>query len=113
MKTEGEGKRLQRSVVADGGLPDYALPEFEALLKDKVQKLLIDVDDWLSNNKIHWVQPGRMVQTGLTVFHYVTEPYDARPLSSLQPRDRKRDRFRAWVGTPEKLPVEERVARDQ
>ncbi|MBK6673077.1 MAG: hypothetical protein IPG49_06145 [Proteobacteria bacterium] len=109
MKTDGEGKRLQRSVVADGGLPDYALPEFEALLKEKVQKLLLDVDDWLSSNKVHWVQPGRTVQTGLTVFHYVTEAYDARPLSSLQPRDRQRDRFLAWVGRPERLPAEERI----
>jgi hypothetical protein len=109
MKTDGEGKRLQRSVVADGGLPDYALPEFEALLKEKVQKLLLDIDDWLSNNKVHWVQPGRTVQTGLTAFHYVTEPYDARPLSNLQPRDQHKDRFLAWIGTPERLPPEERI----
>jgi hypothetical protein len=110
MKASGDGKRLQRSVVADGGIPDYALPEFEALLKEKVQKLLVDVDDWLSNNKVHWVQPGRIVQTGLTAFHYVMEPYDARPLSTLQPRDHRVDRFHAWVGRVQKLeePQEEK-----
>ena len=53
MKTDGESKRLQRSVVADGGLPDYALPEFEALLKEKVQKL----QEKLKKEQIHdkWV----------------------------------------------------------
>jgi hypothetical protein len=80
-------RRLQRSVVADGGLPEYALPEFESLLKDKVQKLLLDVDDWLSTNKPHWVEPGRIIQTGLTMFHYVTEPYDHTPLDAIQPFD--------------------------
>jgi hypothetical protein len=97
------GKRLQRSVVADGGMPEYALPEFEALLKDKVQKLLVDIDDWLSANKAHWVEPGRVVHTGLTVFHYIAQPYEHIPLSAVQPRDKRIDRFAAWVGSPEKL----------
>jgi hypothetical protein len=94
-------KRLQRSVVADGGMPEYALPEFEALLKDKVQKLLVDVDDWLSANKAHWVEPGRVVHTGLTAYHYITQSYEHIPLSALQPQDANKDRFRAWLGTPE------------
>jgi len=103
------GKRLQRSVVADGGMPEYALPEFEALLKDKVQKLLVDIDDWLSANKAHWVEPGRTVHTGLTVFHYIAQPYEHTPLSALQPRNRSTDRFQAWVGHPEKLDPSEKV----
>jgi len=74
-------KRLQRSVIEDE-LPEYALPEFEALLKEKVQKLLNDVDDWISNNKVHWTDPGKLVTTGLTTFHHVAEPYDTSPLSS-------------------------------
>ncbi len=96
-------RRLQRSVVADGGLPDYALPEFEALLKDKVQKLLLDVDDWLSANKPHWVEPGRMVQTGLTTYHYITEPYDHAPLVTLQPRDENVHRFVSWMEPASRL----------
>ncbi len=101
MKAEGDAKRLQRSVVADGGLPEYALPEFESLLKEKVQKLLLDVDDWLSNNRIYWTQPGRIVETGLTVFHYVTEPYDSRPLTQFQ-EPTSRDARVAWIGKPAK-----------
>lgn len=93
----GVTPRLQRSVVADGGLPEYALPEFESLIKDKVQKLLVDIDDWLSANKPLWVEPARMVQTGLTTFHYINEPYDSTPLSSLQPPDLNPIRFAPWV----------------
>ena len=93
---ENNVRRLQRSVVADGGLPEYALPDFESLLKDKIQKLLLDVDDWLSTNKPHWVEPGRIVQTGLTMFHYVTEPYDHTPLNELQPFDEGVKTHVAW-----------------
>lgn len=93
----GGPPRLQRSVVADGGLPEYAVPEFEALIKDKVQKLLLDVDDWLSTNRPHWVEPARMVETGLTAFHYITEPYDHTPLSALQPPELHPFRFIPWV----------------
>lgn len=106
MGATGDDKRLQRSVVADGGLPVFVVPEFEALLKEKVQKLLLDVDDWLSANKAHWGDAGPSVQTGLTVFHYVAEPFTHVPLSTLQPKRHDSPRLRAWVGQSEnkKLP---------
>jgi hypothetical protein len=97
---EGAARRLQRSVVADGGLPEYAMPEFELLIKDKVQKLLLDVDDWLSSNRPHWVQPDRMIQTGLTTFHYITEMYDSTPLSELYNHEDGSPRFPTWTGKP-------------
>jgi Family of unknown function (DUF6502) len=89
-------RRLQRSVVADGGIPEHALPEFESLLKDKVQKLLLDVDDWLSTNKPLWADEGPFVQTGLTTFHYITEPYDHTPLASIQPLDERDQPLPPW-----------------
>jgi Family of unknown function (DUF6502) len=94
--TPGAVPRLQRSVVADGGLPEYALPEFEALLKEKVQKLLVDIDDWLSANRPHWTEPAKLIGTGLTVFHYIQEPYDFTPLAEYQPPDAPPFRFPAW-----------------
>jgi len=103
-------KRIQRSVVADGGMPEYALPEFEALLKDKVQKLLVDIDDWLSANKAHWVEPGRMVHTGLTVYHYIAQPFEHIPLSALQPSKGRERQFPVWIGTPERLSPSEKPA---
>ncbi len=38
MGATGDEKRLQRSVVADGGLPEFALPEFEALAEGEGSK---------------------------------------------------------------------------
>jgi hypothetical protein len=107
MKLDGH-KRLQRSVLADE-LPEYVLPEFEALLKDKVQRLLLDIDDWLSSNKAHWTEPGRMVPTGLTVFHHITEPDETTPLSALMER-RPEDTPYAWTGRPEKTDLPQNIA---
>jgi Family of unknown function (DUF6502) len=104
-------RRLQRSVVADGGLPEYALPEFEALLKEKVQKLLLDVDDWLSTSKPHWVEPARIVQTGLATFHYVTEPYDHAPLASFQPQDESVSSFVPWGEPASHLAIRNSLSR--
>ena len=102
------GKRLQRSVIEDE-LPEYALPEFEALLKEKVQKLLNDIDDWLSNSKTHWTEPGKLVPTGLTVFHHVAEPYETTPLGSLMDRQLG-DSPVAWTGAPEKTGFKRKIA---
>jgi hypothetical protein len=81
IRAEPGHKRLQRSVIEDE-LPEHALPEFESLLKDKVQKLLNDIDDWISSNKVHWTEPGKRVTTGLTAFHHIAEDYDTTPLRS-------------------------------
>jgi hypothetical protein len=83
MAVKNEEKRLQRSVVADGGLPDYAMPEFEALIKDRVQALLVEVDDWLSQNRHRWVDKTVMFNTGLSVFHYVNEELEYQPLNEM------------------------------
>jgi hypothetical protein len=99
MKVDGN-KRVQRSVLADD-LPEYVLPEFESLLKDKVQKLLLDIDDWLSSNKVHWTEPAKMVPTGLTVFHHITEVDDTTPLAFLMDK-RSEDVPTAWTGRAEK-----------
>ncbi len=106
MKAEGDAKRLQRSVVADGGLAGLRASGVRISAEEKVQKLLLDVDDWLSNNRVYWTQPGRIVETGLTVYHYVTDPYDARPLSMFQEPIPGESRV-AWVGRPEKKKSDE------
>lgn len=100
IREEPSKRRIQRSVIADE-LPDYALPEFEALMKEKVQKLLLDIDDWLSSNKVHWTDPGKLVPTGLTVFHHVAEPFETTPLHGLLDKTPE-DTPKAWTSTPEK-----------
>lgn len=99
-------KRVQRSVLADE-MPDYVLPEFESLLRDRVQKLLLDIDDWLSSNRMHWTEPGKMVPTGLTVFHHVAETEDRSPLSGFMDM-RAEDVPFAWVGKAEKSAAPQR-----
>lgn len=99
IKSDAGHKRLQRSVIEDE-LPDYVMPEFEALLKEKVQKLLNDVDDWISSNKVHWTEPGKLVTTGLTAFHHIAEDYDFTPLSSYIERQ-PQDIPAAWTSAPE------------
>lgn len=79
----GQEKRLQRSVFPEGGIPASALPEFEQLLKDRAQALLLEIDDWLSQSSAQWEGQPHVIRTGLTVFHYVLEEADDRPLPDL------------------------------
>jgi hypothetical protein len=72
MECSADRKRLQRSVFADRGLPAELLPEFENFVKARVQQMLGDVDDWIGQNVAKWnADDDSMVETGLTVFHYV------------------------------------------
>jgi hypothetical protein len=75
-----DGKRLQRSVIADRGLPASEMQQFDAFLKARVQQMLTDVDDWIGQNSAKWeMDEAELVATGLTAFHYVESA------SSLQP----------------------------
>ena len=72
MVTEAERKLLQRSVIADRGLPKALLPEFEGYVKARAQQMLAEVDDWLGQRAGPDFEPDdTTVGTGVTVFHYV------------------------------------------
>lgn len=80
---QGERKLLQRSVIADRGLPISHIEEFELYVKGRVQQMLEDVDDWIGKRVspiAEFDEP--MVGTGVTVFHYVETPQDLEPLKS-------------------------------
>jgi len=84
LSIQGERKLLQRSVIADRGLPTSQMEEFEQYVKGRVQQMLEDVDDWVgkrANTTAEFDEP--MVGTGVTVFHYVERPISAEPLNSL------------------------------
>lgn len=108
LRVDPPDRRIQRSVIADD-IPDYALPEFEALLKDRVQKLLLEIDDWLTLNKPHWAVPGKVVPTGLTVFHHLAEPFETNPLLELLER-LPGESPRAWTGKAEKTGYDSQIA---
>lgn len=77
-----DAKLLQRSVVPDKGLPEDLMPSFEAYMHAKVQQMLSEVDDWLGQHSEQGtpsVVP-HIVDTGLTVFHYVVDETNTGPL---------------------------------
>jgi hypothetical protein len=80
MRQAPEGKRLQRSVIADRGLPAAELPGFDAFLKERVQQMLTDVDDWIGQHSAKWeVDEADLVSTGLTAYHYIESVQKVEP----------------------------------
>ncbi len=83
MGTEAERKLLQRSVIADRGLPKPLLPEFEEYVKARAQQMLAEVDDWLGQRAGPDFEPDETtIGTGVTVFHYVENPADRATLAT-------------------------------
>jgi Family of unknown function (DUF6502) len=69
---QGNRKLLQRQVVADRGLPQSQMEEFESYVKVRVQQMLEDVDDWLGKRIAPTAEfDDPMLGTGVAVFHYV------------------------------------------
>lgn len=79
-----EKKRLDRTVFPDRGLPTHLLPSFQEFAKERANRLLSNLDDWIGRQ----ANSGReqldtKVETGMNVFLYIEEPIDSRPLSAL------------------------------
>lgn len=80
MRQSPESKRLQRSVIADRGLPASEMSNFDAFLKGRVQQMLTDVDDWIGQHSMRWeAEEGHIVSTGLTAYHYVETESGPQP----------------------------------
>lgn len=72
--SDNDAKRLERTVFPDRGLPEATLPRFDAFIRERVGKLMEEVDDWLgdlSKNEPESLTGPNPVDTGLTIFHYV------------------------------------------
>lgn len=79
-----EGKRLERSVFADHGLPPHLLPKFQLFATERASQFLCELDDWLGENaSSDLYQSSRRVDVGLNLFFYVESPADAEALSTL------------------------------
>lgn len=77
-----ENKRLERFVSADQGLPAALLPSFHAFAKERADKFLLDLDDWLAGFSGPDAGPEcPLIQTGVNVFFYVEAPPDLKALS--------------------------------
>jgi uncharacterized protein DUF6502 len=80
MSQSPDGKRLQRSVIADRGFPKAEIRDFDAFLKVRVQQMLTDVDDWIGQRTAKWdVDDAECIATGLTAFHYVENTTTSEP----------------------------------
>lgn len=78
MTPESGGKRLERSVIPEGGLPEEFLEEFDAYVRERAHAMLSDVDDWVADlGRRPAKSPKVRVATGVTVYHFVV-PTDPR-----------------------------------
>ncbi len=74
------GKRLERSVQSDRGLPAEVVPVFEKHVRERVTELLTDLDNWMSPYAAQ-VKPGvEMQKVGLAVFQFVDLAPETVPL---------------------------------
>jgi hypothetical protein len=81
------GKRLERSVQSDKGLPPEIVPVFEKHVRDRVTDLLTDLDNWLSPYSAQ-LKPGDQVErVGLAVFQFIDQPPEVTPLKDQVVRD--------------------------
>ena len=71
LDARNKAKRVERSVIADKGLPVEIVPKFEAHVREKVSELLVDLDNWLTP---YSESPGpKSPVIGLAVFQF-SEP---------------------------------------
>ena len=73
-------KRLERSVISDRGIPSSAIPVFEKHVRERVSELLVDLDDWLSQNSVEDQEDVRFERIGVAVFQFVEPVTDEASL---------------------------------
>jgi hypothetical protein len=66
--------RFERVVYADNGLEKDLMPAFDRLIRSKGQRLLVELDNWLSAQETPDVEPLERrdrVNTGVGIYHFV------------------------------------------
>jgi hypothetical protein len=73
-KRPGMG-RFERIVFADDGLREDLMPAFDALLRAKGHKFLVELHNWISaQENVNVIKKGkRRIRTGVGLYHYVSE----------------------------------------
>ena len=85
MNENNAAKRLERSVYAHKGLTTDELKLFENYMRERVQIIIADIDDWLGRlDTPEESEPDvpRYV-AGLSVFQYIDDHTDTRELGDL------------------------------
>ena len=79
----GKG-RFERMVVADDGIRVEDLPKFDAMLRDRCQAMLEEIDNWLTKlPKPDASRGDEVVKTGLGIYHYMLDEKDDRTFKEL------------------------------
>jgi hypothetical protein len=70
------GRRIERTVFADYGLPKEELGAFDKYIRERGQIFADDIDNWLQTRSMQ----GRddVIQTGIGFYHYVVNEEDER-----------------------------------
>jgi hypothetical protein len=69
-----QARRFERTVLADYGLKEEDLPALSAFVETRGQRLLEEVDNWLSGReKPNPDQGDRAIHTGLGIYHYIDD----------------------------------------
>ena len=66
--------RFERVVYADNGLRKDLMPAFDRLIRSKGQRLLVELDNWLSAQETPDLEPQETrdrVNTGVGIYHFV------------------------------------------
>ena len=73
-KRPGMG-RFERIVFADDGLREELMPAFDALLRAKGYRFLLELHNWITAQEGEGVarKGGRRVKTGVGVYHFISE----------------------------------------
>jgi hypothetical protein len=73
-KQPGKG-RFERIVFADDGLREELIPAFDALLRTKGYKFLLELNNWISaQDNVNVSRKGnRRIKTGVGVYHFIAD----------------------------------------
>jgi hypothetical protein len=72
-KRQGEG-RFERYAMTVEGLSPSAFQQFDALVREKGQELLVALDDWLGQYEAkggHKLPTSEAIKTGVGIFHFI------------------------------------------
>jgi hypothetical protein len=85
MNEKNPTKRLERSVYAHKGLTTEELKLFENYMRERVQTIIADIDDWLGRLDTPDESEPAVTRyvAGLSVFQYIDDQSDTRELKDL------------------------------
>jgi hypothetical protein len=79
----GKG-RFERLAVADDGMRNQDIPRFDAYLRERCQTMLVEVDNWITNQPKPDRKKGDVViRTGIGIYHYMNDEEEERTFKKL------------------------------